>query len=168
MDNFPNRSIFTESLFSLLSIANPLVSNKMKDTELRQERDRDLYRTYVRGLREKDFSSLQEAAEWAISQPAERFYVSSKVLVNYIASRRAGASEDGMHKANRDRMRELYDRFIAFCTANPSCQLPRERICEALVDEPAPRFYIDLQMAMKVIQRERLRHRQELINRINR
>ena len=91
MDNFPNRSIFTESLFSLLSIANPLVSNKMKDTELRQERDRDLYRTYVRGLREKNFSSLQEAAEWAISQPAERFYVSSKVLVNYIASRRAGA-----------------------------------------------------------------------------
>ena len=85
-----------------------------------------------------------------------------------LASRRAGASEDGMHKANRDRMRELYDRFIAFCTANPSCQLPRERICEALVDEPAPRFYIDLQMAMKVIQRERLRHRQELINRINR
>ena len=40
---------------------------------------------------------------------------------------------------------------------NPDCKLSRERICEILVDEPAPLFFICHDSCMKAIARERAR-----------
>lgn len=129
-----------------------------KDTEMRQERDHELYLTYLRGLREQHFDYTYEAADWARNQPAPRFYVSSKALVNYIGAIAHGSQLPTMFSQNRKKMKLLYEMYLEFQALNPGNKLSRERICEMLVDEPAPMFYIGHESAMKIILRERQRH----------
>lgn len=134
----------------------------MKDTELRQEKDREIYSLYLRGLREQHFSNMHEAADWVRSQPASKFYISSKALVNYIGAIRNGKVPPKMFSHNEKKIQILYTMYENFMAENPTCTLSRERICEILVDMPAPRFFICHDSCLKAIMRERTRHMKEL------
>ena len=140
----------------------------MKDTDLRQERDRELYSLYLRGLREQHFNNMHEAADWVRSQPASKFYISSKALVNYIGAKMRGSVPPKMFSENRKKVRLLYQMYLDFMEKNPDCNLSRERICEALVDEPAPMFFICHDSCLKVLLRERNRHRDGLAKKYGR
>ena len=129
----------------------------MKDTELRQEKDRELYSVYLRGLREQHFTNMHEAVDWVRSQPASKFYISSKALVNYIGAMKNGKVPPKMLSFNERKMKILYQMYLEFMENNPGCKLSREKICEILVDEPAPLFFICHDSCMKAIVRERTR-----------
>ena len=129
-----------------------------KDIELKQERDRELYLTYLRGLREQHFDFTHEAADWARNQPASRFYISSRALVNYIGAMAHGSQPPAMFSQNRKKMKLLYDMYLEYMATTPDNKLSRERICEMMVNQPAPMFYIGHDSAMKIILRERQRH----------
>lgn len=137
----------------------------MKDTELRKEKDREIYSLYLKGLREQHFSNMHEAADWVRSQPASKFYISSKALVNYIGAMKHGSIPPKMFSSNEKKIKILYQMYLDFVASNPDCKLSRERICEILVDEPAPMFFICHDSCMKAILRERTRHMSELANR---
>ena len=137
----------------------------MKDTELRQEKDRELYSLYLKGLREQHFNNMHEAAEWVRSQPASKFYISSKALVNYRGAMQHGSIPPKMFSCNRKKIKILYNRYLEYMENNPGCKLSRERICEILVDEPAPMFFICHDSCMKAILRERRKHMNALIDR---
>lgn len=136
----------------------------MKDTELRQEKDRELYSTYIRGLREQRFINMHDAADWVRSQPASKFYISSKALVNYIGAINHGSMPPNMRRWNDKKMKILYQMYLEFMAKNPNCKMSRERICEILVDEPAPMFFIGCESCVKAIHRERSRHKREMIS----
>lgn len=140
----------------------------MKDTELRQEKDRELYKIYLRGLREQNFSNMHEAVDWVRSQPASKFYISPKALVNYIGAIRNGSVPPKMFYWKSQKMHILYQMYLEFMENNPACRLSRERICELLVDEPAPMFFICHDSCMKAIQRERNRRKREIARRHSR
>ena len=129
----------------------------MKDTELRQEKDRELYSVYMRGLREQHFANMHEAVDWVRSQPASKFYISSKALVNYIGAMKNGKVPPKMFSFNEKKIKILYQMYLEFMESNPDCKLSREKICEILVDEPAPLFFICHDSCMKAIVRERAR-----------
>lgn len=136
-----------------------------RDTELRQERDRELYSIYVKGLNEQNFENTHEAADWARSQPASKFFISSKSLVNYIGQRLANAPLTNMFEENRRRMEYLYGLYLDFIANNPNTTLSRERICEILVESPAPMFFIGHESAIKIILRERASAKKQFIDR---
>lgn len=127
----------------------------MKDTELRQERDRELFSLYNKGLREEHFSNMKEAADWVRNQPAPKFYISSKALVNYIGAMIRGSTPPKMFAQNRKKMKILYGMYMEFIAENPNTNLSRDRICEILVEQPAPMFFICQESCIKAILRER-------------
>ena len=137
----------------------------VKDTELRKERDRELFSIYLVGLRERHFDSMQDAVDWVRSQPASKFYISSKALVNYIGAMKHGSTPPKMFPWNEKKIKMLYDRYLEFKASNPDCRLSRERIGEIRVDEPAPMFFSGHESWMKIITRERKRHKREMSER---
>lgn len=54
---------------------------------------------------------------------------------------------------SRRRAWDLYANYQRWKEANPDSTLSRERICELLVDEPAPEFYMQSETARKIIQK---------------
>ena len=140
----------------------------MKDTELRQEKDRELYDIYLKGLNEIGFRNMHEAIDWVRSQPASKFYVSPKVLTNYIGAILNGSKPPKMFSSNEKKMKILYNMYLDFLNDNPECHLSRGRICEILVEEPAPMFFICHDSCMKAIAREKARRRREFLKRIER
>lgn len=128
-----------------------------RDTELREERDHALYLTYLRGLREEHFKNMHEAADWCRHQPAPKFYLSSKSLVNYIKMINRGKSLNRLHSTTRRKVYKLYNMYQKYMEEHPDNTDPRERICEILVDEPAPEFYMGHDLTLLALQRERFK-----------
>ena len=134
----------------------------MKDTELRQEKDREIYSIYVRGIREHDFASLEAAADWVRSQPASKFYISPKALLNSITAIERGTKTKNRFRANDTKLRILYGMYLNYLAQNPTNKMSKERICEILSEMPAPRFFICQESCLDAINRERSRIRKEI------
>lgn len=149
---------------------NTLILNAvhMKDTELRRERDAAVYATYLRGLREQHFSNMNEAAEWIRHQQAPKFYMSARSLVNYIGAISRGKCPTNLHANTQEKVDVLYAMYRQFLEENPGCKLPREQICEILVDMPAPKFYIRNEYILMILLKERNRHKELMSKRYNR
>lgn len=139
----------------------------MRDTELRQERNEAVYEMYLKGLRTQHFRSMDEAADWVRSQPAPKFYISSRSLVNYIGAIALGKEPKNLHKTTKEKVSILYAMYREFIETNPDCRMPREHICEILVDQPAPKFFISHDYALLIILKERNRH-MEMLDKRNR
>ena len=126
----------------------------MKDTELKEMRDRALYQVYLQGLEEGRFNSMREAGEYVRKQPAPQFFLSSRVASLYIGMIMQGISLLHLNSLSRRRIWTLYDRYVEWKRENASSTLSRERICEILVEEPAPEFYVTMEQARKSIWKE--------------
>lgn len=129
----------------------------MKDTELREERDRALFETYTRGLATQHFSNMHDAVDWCREQPAPKFYISSRALSLYIGRIIGGDSLGELHFSTREQVMELYSRFLTYAREHSGCGYSRARICEIIVDDPAPKFYISSTHAISVLQKERMK-----------
>ena len=130
-----------------------------RDNSLREQRDRELYETYVKGLRTITFENTEQAIEWARNQSAPRFFISPKALVNYIGAIRKGTTPSNMYSWNKKKIEVLYQMYLDYMRDNPDCTLSTELICEELVEQPAPCFFIGKECALKSIRRERFKHR---------
>jgi len=128
---------------------------RSKDTELREERDHALYLTYLRGLREEHFNNMHEAADWCRCQPAPKFYLSAKSLVNYIKMIDKGRSLHRLHSTTRRKVYRLYNLYMKYMEEHPDTTEPKEWICETLVCLPAPEFYMGHDLTLLTLQRER-------------
>lgn len=126
----------------------------MKDTELREARDRAVYQVYLKGLEEGRFSSLRNAAGYICRQPAPRFFIDSRTASLLVGRIPAKISLMDLKPAGRRRVWQLYRNYQRFMDENPKCTLPRERIIEILVEEPAPEFYLTPVSIRHILQRE--------------
>lgn len=129
-----------------------------RDVELRRERDADLYNTYLRGLRTQSFSNIDEAFEWCRQQPARKYYISAKSLVNYLTMIFNGKSLGKLHATTREKVFALYEKYMEHSAY--SIGLPRIQICEEIVSEPAPKFYLTTRAVKECIRNERRRRRE--------
>lgn len=131
----------------------------MKDTELKEARDRDLFLCYQKALKEKDFRNQWEAIEYVRKCPAPRFYISSKVCSLLIGRIFAGKRLERMHPLAYRRIQHLAKMYKELVGGELGKKgLPREHICELLVDMPAPEFYVSNIYASRIINREIRRH----------
>ncbi len=137
----------------------------MKDTELKRTRDRDFYRTYVDCLQTCRFKNRYEAVDHVRKHSSPCFYISPKVLSNYIGIILRGDILPQLNSSGKRRLKELYKRYRDYITMHPNTNLSRERICEILVEEKAPEFYIGRSLAFQILSRERKKAIKELQNR---
>lgn len=127
----------------------------MKDTELKRQRDRDLYKVYVRSLSTGYFASIGEAADHARRQPAPQWYISARTASLLIGRIMAHQSLINLNSNSRQRIWYLYDAYRDYLKAHPGCTLSRELILEQLVEQPAPHFFVSAGRAKHIIIYER-------------
>ena len=133
----------------------------MKDTELKQIRDRDLYDVFIKGLEEGRFESMRDAADFVRKQPAKQYYISSREASLHIGRIESRVSLIGLNPLSRRKIWQLYDNYIEYLQQHPDTELSRERILELLVEEPAPEFYLGAEMTRKILQQQRSKRRKE-------
>ncbi|MBO4498764.1 MAG: hypothetical protein J5732_00730 [Bacteroidaceae bacterium] len=127
----------------------------MKDTELKRQRDRDLYKVYVRSLSTGHFASIGEAADHARRQPAPQWYISARTASLLIGRIMTHQSLINLNSNSRQRIWYLYDAYRDYLKAHPGCTLSRELILEQLVEQPAPHFFVSAGRAKHIIIYER-------------
>ncbi len=127
----------------------------MKDTELKAVRDRDLFLCYQKALRECDFKNQWEAIEYVRQSPAPRFYISSKACSLLLGKIFAGQRLVKMHPLAYRRIKCLEKMYKNYVSGAAGCRgLSRERVCEILVDMPAPEWYVSNAYATRIINKE--------------
>lgn len=135
----------------------------MKDIELKSIRDRDLFLCYQKALKEKDFKNQWEAIEYVRKSPAPRFYISSKVCSLLLGKLFAGQKLEKMHPLAYRRIKHLEKLYRGIVSGEAKYQgLSRERICEMLVDTPAPEFYVSNIYATRIINKEIANHNKRI------
>lgn len=140
----------------------------MKDTELRQERDRSVYETYLRGLRTQTFTTVREAADWVRSQPAPQYFISGRMAAYYISKLQQGKDLGKVHPNTRQKVLDLYANYLRYREEHPDCRRGRQYICELLVEEEAPCYYINYEYTCMIINRMRAQHQKQLQKRYRR
>lgn len=136
----------------------------MKNTELKEMRDKALYEVYVKCLSNGSFSSQSELAEYASKQPAPQFFIESHTLSLIFGMIEARISLISLNSMSRKRAWTLYGMYQQWKKDNPGSTLSRERICEILVEEPAPEFYLNSETARKIIQKMCKKKRMSLMS----
>ncbi len=136
----------------------------MKEKELQQERNRDLYETYIAGLEKGLFPKAGDAAEYLSKCPAPRFYIEPRKAVILIGMIESSVSLIAFNSASRRRAWEHYDRYRAYRKEHPGTKLHKVRILEEIVDEPAPEFYITKGSARKIIRKEIIKRKRAWTN----
>lgn len=136
----------------------------MKNVELKQMRDEALYNVYLESLSHGSFTSLNELAEYSRKQPAPQFFIDSRTISLTIGMIEQRISLINLNEMSRRKAWQLYDNYVQWKKENPDSTLSRERICEILVDEPAPEFYVHADTARKIIQRVMKQRREQIKN----
>jgi hypothetical protein len=136
----------------------------MKDTELKETRDRDLFLCYQKALKEHDFPNQWDAIEYVRTHEAPRFYISSKACGLLLGKLFAGEDLSHLHPLSLKRLRDLESLYHECRNNVPG--FPRSWICETITDMPAPEFYVTRRYAARIINREMEKHNAEKIGRL--
>lgn len=137
------------------------MNREMKDTELKRQRDSDLYDVYMKGWDNHSFANWSQAADYVIKQSAPRFYVSPREVSLAIGKLQRGISLIALSSSSRRRIWQLIDNYEAYLAEHPDNKLSRERVLEILVDEPAPEFYLSWRSAREILRKEFLKRRKK-------
>lgn len=132
----------------------------MKNTGLREQRDYALFNAYKNALETKVFRGQKEAAEWTRKHGAPKFFVSPAVCAIFMSRIQKGMPLDGINRLARKKFKELYRRFRRIADECPDMSILS--ICERIVDEPAPEFYISNDLCRRIINREIIARREEM------
>lgn len=134
----------------------------MKDIELKALRDRHFFLCYKKALKENDFHNQWEAIEYVRTHPAPRFYISSKTCSLLLGKIFAAKPLEQMNPLAYRRIKRLEKMYRAYIRENIDIRcLSREKICEILVELPAPEFYITNNYATRIIAREISKYNEE-------
>lgn len=134
----------------------------MKDRYLLKMRNRALYEAYVKGISEHRFPNEREAVDFARRQPAPQFYMSSWRLTKYFIQIGRDRPMNRMNPNTRRKVRELWSRYLEYMRGHQGDKLSRIRVCELLVEQPAPEFYVCYDLAKKIIAMEKATARERL------
>jgi len=138
---------------------------EMKDTELKRQRDSDLYDVYKKGMATIGFANMSQAADYVIRQSAPHFYVSPREVSLAIGKLQRGVSLIALSSSSRRRIWQLKDNYEKYLAEHPDNKLSRERVLELLVEEPAPEFYLSWRSAREILRREMIKRRNKWFER---
>lgn len=123
----------------------------MRDMKLRERRDIELFRAYQTALKEHDFVDQRQAVDYVRKHEAPRWFVSKEFCAAVISSWLRGKDFCKMRSNKRRKFQMLYEIFLTLRTQPPYSAMTLLELCGAIVDMPAPEWYIDHQMASRII-----------------
>ena len=123
----------------------------MRDMMLRKRRDFELFLAYQRALRENDFSDQREAVDYVRKHEAPRWFVSKEHCAAVISSWLRGKEFFKMRRNKERKFKALYELYLKLKQQFPYCAMSHLDLCAALVEMPAPEWYIDHQLASRII-----------------
>lgn len=138
----------------------------MKDTELKEARDRDLFLSYQKALREHEFKNQWEIIEHVRTHPAPRFYISAKSCALLLGRLFNGDDMNDLHPLAKKRIKHLAECYKECYNNVP--KMPRSWICEIITDMPAPEFYVSHRYAARIINKEMVKFNKEKTGRMTR
>ena len=136
----------------------------MRDTMLRQQRDYELFKAYQSALVEHTFENQRDAVNYVRSHPAPRWFVSKEFCAAVLSSLLRGKDHYNMGKQKRRKFKALLDLYIEKKKEFPYSGMCHLALCEAIVDMPAPEWYLGYEMANKIIA-EQIKERNDRIAR---
>jgi len=134
----------------------------MRDMKLREQRDLELFRAYQNALKEQDFVDQRQAVDYVRKHEAPRWFVSKEFCAAVISSWIRGKDSYKMRTNKRRKFQALYDLYLNLKNVFPYSAFNHLELCAALVEMPAPEWYLDHQMASRIIT-EQINLRNELI-----
>ena len=127
---------------------------EMRDVSLKEKRDSDIYRLYLRGLEATEFTSLSGAAKYVCRHPAPCFYITAKQANLQIGKILSNISLIALSSKTRAKIWRLYDNYVQYMKDHPDCREPRQSVLDILVEQEAPEFYLDTQRVRKILKKE--------------
>ncbi len=109
-------------------------------SEYHGERMRDLLRAYFRCLDTCSHVSMPDVFKSVVEMPATQFWVSASRACVVVASIMRGDKLHYMRPNKREMFFEIHRRVVALLGDNTDLPLPR--LVEAVIAQPAPKFYL--------------------------
>lgn len=138
------------------------VFNCMRDTMLREQRDKALFKAYQIALQENDFSNQREAVDFVRKNSAPRWFVSKEFCAAVISSWLRGKDFCKMRINKRRKFIALFDLYKKLKSELPFSAFTHLDLCAVIVEMPAPEWFIDRQLASRIIT-EQMAKRNELM-----
>lgn len=109
-------------------------------SEYHRERTRDLLRAYFLYLDSCKHVSMPDVFSRVVEMPAARFWVSASRAAVVVASIMRGDKLHYMRPNKREMFLEIHRRVVALRRKYPALSMPR--LIEAVIAQPAPKFYL--------------------------
>lgn len=140
----------------------------MRDMMLRKRRDLELFRAYQKALKEHDFSDQRQAVDYVRKHEAPRWFVSKEHCAAVISSWLRGKEFFKMRSNKARKFRAMYELYIQMKQQFPYCAMNHLDVCAALVEMPAPEWYIDHQLASRIITEQMTLRNEQIANKYGR
>lgn len=140
----------------------------MRDMKLRERRDLELFRAYQKALQEHDFVDQRQAVDFVRKNEAPRWFVSKEFCAAVISSWQRGKEFCKMRLNKRRKFQALFDIYNNLKEQFPYCALNHLELCGAIVDMPAPEWYLDHQMASRIISEQMVLRNEQIASRYGR
>ena len=135
---------------------------------LRKRRDFELFRAYQKALREHDFSDQRQAVDYVRKHEAPRWFVSKEHCAAVISSWLRGKEFFKMRSNKARKFRAMHELYIQMKQQFPYCAMNHLDVCAALVEMPAPEWYIDHQLASRIITEQMTLRNEQIANKYGR
>lgn len=130
--------------------------------KLRQRRDAELFRAYQNALAAHEFADQRQAVDYVRKNEAPRWFVSKEYCAAVISSWLRGKEFCKMRENKRRKFRAIYDIYLKLKNEFPYNTFYHLELCAAIVETPAPEWFIDHQSASRIIN-EQINHRNQKI-----
>ena len=119
--------------------------------KLRERRDAELFRAYQNALKEHDFVDQRQAVDYVRKHEAPRWFVSKEFCAAVISSLLRGKEFCKMRSNKKRKFQALLDIYNRLKDQFPYSALNHLELCGAIVEMPAPEWFIDHQLASRII-----------------
>lgn len=141
-------------------------ARQRKNTWLKKQRDRALFDSYRTALSGRTFVNQREAVDYVRTAPAPRFYISAQAASVYVNMITVGRPLPRLNPSSKRRIKEIYRRYSELRSSEKYAGFSTFGICQIIVEQPAPEYYIGYELASKIICRELNRHNDNIARRL--
>jgi hypothetical protein len=140
----------------------------MRDMMLRERRDKELFHAYQKALEENDFVDQRQAVDFVRKHEAPRWFVSKEFCAAVISCWLRGKEFCKIRPNKRRKFEALFDIYNSLKKRFPYSALNHLELCGAIVDMPAPEWFIDHQAASRIISEQIVLRNEEIASRYGR
>ena len=129
---------------------------------LRERRDAELFRAYQKALKENTFSDQREAVDYVRKHEAPRWFVSKEFCAAVISSWLRGKEFCKMRPNKKRKFKALFKLYNNLKKEFPYSALNHLELCATIVDMPAPEWFIDHQLASRIISDQIIKRNEQM------